>query len=465
MDDLNFGDLERFIEGALEKADSVGRSGKSLSEEQLREVALRYGISEAKWAAICHEADDHRTRGLNFLDAKNWDDAIAELEKALVVMPYDTELRYRLGTAYTGQYRETGNQTDRARAEELFRQCLVHEPGHVDAVRTLTELEQSEKKGGSRKPLLIAAAALGLGLLGWVVLTYRPVPKEPEFSKNETPESKTGEAPETNDKPVTGTTREMIPVEFPVADLGEFEFDTRSSILTRYDGKFAYEMKGTVLPREIEIEKMIGRVELIGEENRVVASARLEAHAGYNSPALPGDSLPVRALIFENRTAPGIQAARIILTETETLPFEGEAKPGAVRKEVASIELPPDYGVEICERNVIRSKAALSDQGKAQVRVVLTVKNTGRRGISRMKIEMEVFDIEGDKLPLGNSSIIDSLAKKGLIESSPGTISVIGSIHPTLVPGERRVVDSRIYIPDADADDIGEYRISGISVE
>ena len=466
MDDLNYGDLEKFIEKALEESQSTGSSRKALNEDQLRDVALRYGVSVEKWQEICQEADDHRTRGNHFLKAENWDDAIAELEKALVVLPYDSALRYQLASAYAGQYRKDGSPADRNRAEELYRQCLAHDPDHVEAVRSLTELEgEAEKAGKTKAPILMTVVSFGLIALIWSIVSRNPTEDEPTFTGGTSAEKSEGvESSEVN--PEEGTIKEMLPVEFPVADLEDaFDFEIRSSILTRYPGKFGFELKAAVLPKSVEVGKMIGELQLIGKDEAVVATGRFEAHAGYHSPALPGDSLPARVLIFEESAAPVISAARIILTEAETLPFEGAAEPGRLREEVSELPLPPDISVEIRERNVVRSRAGFGDQGKAQIRPVLTVENTGRGAIRKLSLRIEVYDTEGELLPLGNSSITDGFVKKGLVENAPDKISVVSSMHPPLVHGERRVADARIYVPDADAEDIGEYLIVSIEVE
>ncbi|MBK1835476.1 tetratricopeptide repeat protein [Roseibacillus ishigakijimensis] len=467
MDDLPASELEQFLEKALAQSHSAESSSKQVTRrEQLKEAALRAGLSEDQWEQLCTEARDHRTRGENFLQAENWDDAVAELEKALVVMPYDVDLRFQLGLAHLGEFEAIGRRENRQRAEKLFRDCLQREPHHSGAARALTALEK--KKG--RSPRLSLLVGLVAGLLYFLVRLFsgggegeapavQPAP--PASSAGQ----ETGRASQNSPPPEEGRAapiRRSLPVEFPLADLEEgFSFEVRSSQLIDYRGKFSYELQGVTRVESVEVGRMIGTLELVGAQEEVVASQRVELWPTFRSAALPGDSLPLRALIFQQKEASSIQSARLLLSEHELLPFAGTVEGGPELVLAEGISLPPHVALEVRVRSLSRQPGGIGNEGRAKLKVVLTVRNTGQRAIRRLTLQLAVLDAAGDALPLVKSKLMTALTSG----PGPDEVPVVPGIHPPLLPGERRVAEASLFIPDAAPADLGELRWQGVVVE
>ena len=112
----------------------------------------------------------------------------------------------------------------------------------------------------------------------------------------------------------------VIPVEFPLAEVGDdFLFASRSSVLTRYDGgKYGYELLGTILAGPVTISGMRAKLELLGNDEKVFAEHEFDILPSHRSAAVAGDSIPFRVLIFKEEQAPEIVEARLDTTEGNT---------------------------------------------------------------------------------------------------------------------------------------------------
>ncbi len=449
--------LEKFLEKVISR--QADGNHDVLSVDALRELAGKYGLDDAAYEKLIEDAEAHRTRGAHFFEFGNWDEAIAELDQAYVVLPHDNELACLLGKAYARHWQNGGSDTDRQRAEAFFRQCIYRDPNQIEAVKELTELEKIDT--GKVRPSSIWWI-LGALLLtaGWLIFKSGP---ESEIGEEEidveSPEPDIGERP-----PVTTPARGPmpLPVSFPLADAGDdFSFESRSSVLTRYDDSYGYELRGVILCGPVTIQTMRARIELLGADGEVYVKYDFDIIESFHAAAIKGDSIPFRVLIFEEGAAPEIEEARITSILTESNPFNGEAESGD-RLALASgtVSLPPNYGFELRERNVIRSKGTFGDEGTARLDLILTLRNTGNQPIKALEFQASVSDQDGDKIPVGHSHIT-----KNLSGVTPGKISAVSTIQPRLLPGELRVVESSIYLPDCSPEDIAAYQLELMSIE
>ncbi|MDF1824819.1 MAG: hypothetical protein P1U68_09265 [Verrucomicrobiales bacterium] len=453
------GALEKFLEKVLEQQEGGDRE---LDAESLRALAERYGLDQEAYEELLRKAEEHRARGLLFFEHGNWDDAIVELDQAYVILPHDAEVSFVLGKAYARQYRERKEDEDRALAEKFLRQCIRRDSSHVEAVRELTELEKfaEEQAGASvrRKSLWIGVAVLLLAGGAWYFSPLNQKAEDPLVEEVIDPEEK----PPQTDVPVeTGPV--VLPVEFALAEISdEFSFDARSSVLTRYDGKYSYELRAAILAGPVTIREMRARLELLGEDGRVFAEHEFDILASHRSASVAGDSIPFRVLIFKEEAAPEIVEARITLKLFDHQPFSGEAEAGKLLELTgASLNLPPDYGFALRERNVLKSKGNLGDEGMALLKLILTLENTGKRQIEMLYFQASVTGGDGEIIPIGYNSISKHFSK--LVK--PGEIRAVNKIQPPLLPGERRVIDASIYMPDTSPEDVVAYQLRLLGIE
>ncbi|MCB1204029.1 MAG: hypothetical protein KDN18_07200 [Verrucomicrobiae bacterium] len=175
--DRHSDDLERFLRNALDI--QLAESDDPLTEESLKEIAIKAGLSEDDWSRLCQKLEGHLRKGRNFLTFGNHDEAIIELEQAAALAPYRADILADCGCAHAGVWRETGRRSSRERAEAWFRKCLQIEPGNERAAEQLSALKQARPKasGTVRTPLVAALLALVGAASVWVLA---PGPGGPE---------------------------------------------------------------------------------------------------------------------------------------------------------------------------------------------------------------------------------------------------------------------------------------------
>ncbi len=465
MDPAEHHSLENFIGKSLDFQDR-DQASTSPTVESTKALALKYGLSEAQWDQLCREGDAHRTRGLTFFKAENWNEAIHEMEQAFVIAPYDSELRFALGKAYARRFLEREEESDRNIASKLLRRCIDEEPNHVEAIRELTGL-QKKSSALSYRLIGLIILVLAAGIIGFIVsqLTANPNAIPPEEGPVETTLAEQPLSPE--EAPPFSITEDTsgpmpLPVLFPSADPeDEFRFESRSSTFTRYGDKYGYELLGVIQPISVEIKVMTATVELLIENEITILKKDFEIHPSYRAGALPGDTIPFRLLIFESSTPPALTSARISLREFDRTPFTSNVEEGGiVPLKTTDIPLPPNFNLELRERNIQRVDGGIFDKGSAALKLNLTLKNTGDRQISALKLKVTILNKQGDELPLIHSSIA-----RGLAQRPPGHFDAVHSIVPSVLAGELRSIQTTAYVPDASPEDIGDYQISLIEIE
>lgn len=179
-------ELDQFLQKALEIR--FAEPADLLTEETLKRIALKAGLTEEDWTNVCRRLDGHLQKGRNFLAFGNYPDAIAELDRAAAIAPYRADVLADCGRAHAGFWKETGNRTSRDRAEEMFRKCLEIEPDHA-AAEQLSALKKSgpTRRIFGKKGLVAALAALSCAASVWMALpkpaeeagrTYAELPTE-----------------------------------------------------------------------------------------------------------------------------------------------------------------------------------------------------------------------------------------------------------------------------------------------
>lgn len=161
MSDTFTSDLTEFLKRAL--GAQCAESDEPLTEEKLREIAQNAGLTEADWDTLCSQLSNHLAKGRNFLKFGNFTDAITDLEPAVAIAPYRSDVLIDCGRAHLGRWKETRSRSSQERAEELFRKALEIDPGNADAAEHLSDLKQSESASRiPRKKKLTAVAAIAL---------------------------------------------------------------------------------------------------------------------------------------------------------------------------------------------------------------------------------------------------------------------------------------------------------------
>lgn len=163
-DDQRSKELQAFLHRALEI--ELEDPQRQLTEDELKAIALKSGLTEDDWVRLCKVLQGHLERGRNFLEFRNADDAVAELDQAVVLAPYRVDVLQDCGAAHALRWKKNGSRDDQDRAKALFERCLELEPSHPGAAEGLSLLKQGETERstlrGRRIGTIMAATALVL---------------------------------------------------------------------------------------------------------------------------------------------------------------------------------------------------------------------------------------------------------------------------------------------------------------
>lgn len=192
------GDLGRFLRKALEI--QLAEPDESISEEELARIARNAGITEEEWQRICDRLDELLQKGRNFLQFRNYEDAILELEQAAALAPYRAGILIDCGKAHLGHWKETRTRSSRARAEELAWKALEIEPTSTEAARLLSEIKSAQPINPSpaRKSLIgtgVGALAVAAAVAAWLGFS-KPANERDRIEESIAPPAQAIPAPE-----------------------------------------------------------------------------------------------------------------------------------------------------------------------------------------------------------------------------------------------------------------------------
>ncbi len=165
--DPDLDELARFLSKVLEI--QLSDSDEQLTEETLAKMARNAGLSEEDWKRVCGRLEQHLQKGRNFLAFENYGDAIVELEQAVELAPYRSDVLCDCGEAHLRNWKDQGVKPSRDRSEELLQRSLEFDPSNVEAARLLSEHRKLESatRGRSRKAALVGAAVVAT-VTAWI---------------------------------------------------------------------------------------------------------------------------------------------------------------------------------------------------------------------------------------------------------------------------------------------------------
>lgn len=162
--------LRTYIENVLRIQQERDRN--TLSDDELRQIALESGMTESDLANVRQRTEDCVDRGQGFIRYENWHDAIEELEQARALAPYDVNVLTLLATAYVGRGRERRDDADNDRARSIAERALLLDPKNDTALRIVSALrtEREELLGEKIRPAKPATTAPKLIILVAVII-------------------------------------------------------------------------------------------------------------------------------------------------------------------------------------------------------------------------------------------------------------------------------------------------------
>lgn len=392
--------LEKFVEKMMLLRNEP--QAKPLSWDELRNIALEVGLSEADWQQVEATLQTHQSRANSFLKFENLDDAIVEFEYCLDLNPYHTATLTQLANIHLLRWHKQNNDNDLARARERANQALALEPTSEAALRILSELKRIEApKPLSFKSPVVLAAALGLvvalvGLFFWLKPSDEPYEVIEEIPYVE-PEQAT-QPPTESEAPKTADWQHFTEPNVPLwwrtdRKAAHLELSIESSEFSDYDNSFAYEFKGFVRPTEdIELGKLVLGFRIINQRGDTVSDAQTAALEDYQAAARVGDLIPIDYLYYSKKKLPSIDRVEVYVAEVLSEPSNGTYAQSPSKEFTWASPPPPNFGVELRERLLSVSKSW--DNG-TQIEVVLEFANSGNSTIEILGFRLLWWDKKG----------------------------------------------------------------------
>lgn len=142
---------------------------RPLTLEELKELAISMGMSEEEWNNLQAQAIIHLHSAEDHLRARNFNEAIAQAEKATSINPYISKGNGVLAKAYQMLWLEDNNEQARQKAEYHARRELLVDPKDTNAINILSAINKDGKlnsqETNAKKRVFIWAGAIALILL------------------------------------------------------------------------------------------------------------------------------------------------------------------------------------------------------------------------------------------------------------------------------------------------------------
>ncbi|MEM9246305.1 MAG: bacterial transcriptional activator domain-containing protein [Cyanobacteria bacterium P01_F01_bin.153] len=421
------------------------------NQKELEAIALEMGMDEADIKLAKAEARACLQRARTYSRAGRWEDAIAEFERASLVPITDADTLLEWAQAHQGRYQETRESLHREKGQRLARQCLGIAPDSQKAAQLLNQLDEIARSSPRNSPRsapppvrrktsgVLAntgrAVAVVLILAGVGAFGYLRAARVSQRSGAPVPVDAPVNAPNTQSKGVTsksvsGTGTDTIPAELIVGENGAgLELETRNSGLTRYSNSTFYKAAFSLVNNtQQEISEADAQLEYLDSSGNVIHTKSIKIVSSLNATLRPGDRQPV-TVISSNQQVSNLDKlsnVRLKTTYLKTAPAPASYPASPAGNFGWAAVQPPGADLKIG----IRTEAVSSYQNGASnyLNLVLEVTNTGSVNLSKLKLEVEVFDEQDQSL-----------------KTRP--LSVSSTLMPPLVQGETRLMKTTIGVP------------------
>lgn len=171
--------LDRYMKKLTEL--QYSRQETLYSDEELKQIALDSGLSEADWVAAQKRAENQKQRGKNHIVHANWQDAVDELEAACALKPNDVEAHTMAAEAYINRGGTQQNFDDFRQAEYHLDQALLINSKYEKAFKLKKELNtrreifttQTNKSTSNRKLIRwMVLGGIALVVIIWYFTSY-----------------------------------------------------------------------------------------------------------------------------------------------------------------------------------------------------------------------------------------------------------------------------------------------------
>jgi hypothetical protein len=469
MSKSNEENLRAFYEKLLEIKNKEAE--KSLSQQELKEIAMELGFSENEWHLVEEKVEGHLKNGQSFLTYQNWDDAIAQFEQALQLSPNNPAATYGLAIAYHSLYLQNRRSKDKEKALAYARIRLVNEPGHEPSIKIISELQKGVQarnvapSSTVAKPVTTPTANKGsvsslvrgalvatfvAGIIGYMSVarssksdSYTEKDYKPSVTQKSSSTSPNESRPTRSLAP-SRRNYTNVPVKFVESSWGQdFKLVQVEKSEARSSSRmFSYKLSGSLqITGERPIEELKLKAEFITNSGKVGIAEYISVVRKYQPNAIKGDYAPFYLSKYNKKyTGDSFKEVRIsVHTLKHATNKRYTSRPVPV---VWAYDQPRGINVEVIERaqKVRNYRTSTSHQ------VELSFVNKGKQALQRLKVEAQWLNQQGE--------IVHSVTR-----------TLVYPHQADFFPNHNRLQRFHAYIKDLSPRGIKGYRINIIEAD
>ncbi|MEL7508108.1 MAG: hypothetical protein AAFN42_12315 [Cyanobacteria bacterium J06554_1] len=429
-----------------------------ITAQTLDELATEIGLSPDDIAAIHKQAQDHLSRGKNYLGFDCFDEAIEELTQAASLDPLNLEILQTLAAAHEGRYQKNKKTADKTAAIQTAKRCLGVAPDDVTATKLIASLETPKKF-----PLKSVIGGLGTLLLVVGVYGSKPIIKLLFSSSNSLPpidieldiperdlnlddilpDSSVNSAPQaaetTTDTPSTALGSDNTPeVDIPVIfEQPGLTIEPRLSRLSNYDDSSFYKLQGVLVNEsDQEIDSLRLQVDYLDKAGNVLLSDSTMALDTHEGMMRPGDH---HAFDLIKKINPTLTQVRLSVTTIDQLPAPASYPTAQLLNYTwPSSDQSPGIKFELTRRRENFSTYSASD-GYFDADWGIT--NTGDQAIRGLKLAVTFYSENNRKLSVNEVFVVSS-SDTALLPGEVRPIHVIEQLADTYKRYEVNVIEA-----------------------
>lgn len=438
--------LHAYLERVIALRDAHERS---LDHDELRQVAREVGLSDADVERAARAAADHLERARGFVDHRLFDEAIAELQHACVLVPDDPQILHRLATAYAARWERDQNPADLREAMARCKAVVTIDPGHSAAYELLGRLNAQTTRTPTASSPRVAVFALALVVLVATGAGAFFIIAQDSPAQTADPQAQIGHPPATKtllNAPPPPPDAQSLPVEtsgnievrlvrsegrvpIVLSEVYAERFSYPTGTFFKLNGLFTHESF------ELELHEVQARLQGFNEAGEPLGVPMPLAIKPSYMPALrSGDALAFR---HQMATSAELASVEILIESTKAQPAPSSYPPSPAIE--ATVQPGPDGMTPELAFRERRFEITTNDLlDRRSMRLHLEVENTGTHLLELVRLRVDLINEAGE--------VVDE--RLSYLTSSG---------YPAFAPGQTRL--GAILVADL-AKSVADYRVT-----
>lgn len=248
---------------------------KSLTNAELKQIAFEMGLDENDWQNLQTDIKNSIIKANHYFEHRNYQDAIQELEKVLVLNPYNADTIYNLAFAYYELWRRKLNPAYKRKAENYAARCIDIMPQYEQAIELISELRNANtfRVFLQRYKFYLIIAAV---IIFYAVTNINHTPETQPEGKT-APAKKTEQVTETQNPSATINANDKdvaLPVHLIKNEQARhFTVNTEGLFVEPRTEYLKFALKGSFIgDTPAKYQAIKAKVEYVDDQNRIVAA-------------------------------------------------------------------------------------------------------------------------------------------------------------------------------------------------